>query len=191
VIRRACDVEKPVQHSAALTPGAWLARSSQGSVRSFLNSSIKFPRSRHKKCAERSWNPESGRNLTIVTKIAINGFGGIGRMLFRAGGIAVRVPTANVSLVDLTAMLEKDADEKAIKAAMKRAADNELKGILEYCEEPLVSADFNGNSHSSIFDADLTKVLGHRMAKVFAWYDNEWSYACRLADVSAMIARQF
>jgi glyceraldehyde 3-phosphate dehydrogenase len=87
-------------------------------------------------------------------------------------------------------MLEKDADEKAIKAAMKRAADGELKGILEYCEEPLVSTDFNGNSHSSIFDAALTKVLGHRMAKVFSWYDNEWGYASRLADVAAMIARR-
>jgi glyceraldehyde 3-phosphate dehydrogenase len=79
----------------------------------------------------------------------------------------------NVSLVDLTAMLEKDADERAIKAAVKRAADGELKGILEYCEEPLVSTDFNGNLHSSIFDAALTKVLGHRMAMVFCWYDNE------------------
>jgi len=57
---------------------------------------------------------------------------------------------------------------------MKRAADGELKGILQYCEEPLVSTDFNGNSHSSIFDAALTKVLGHRMAKVFSWYDDEW-----------------
>ena len=105
-------------------------------------------------------------------------------------GIAVRVPTANVSIVDLTAILEKDANEKDINAAMKRAADGELKGILEYCEEPLVSADFNGNSHSSIFDAPLTKVLDHQMAKVFSWYDNEWGYACRLADVAALIARQ-
>ena len=105
-------------------------------------------------------------------------------------GIAVRVPTANVSVVDLTAMLEKDADEKAINAAMRQAAGGDLKGILEYCEEPLVSTDFNGNSHSSIFDAALTKVLGHRMAKVFSWYDNEWGYASRLADVAAMIARQ-
>lgn len=105
-------------------------------------------------------------------------------------GVAVRVPTANVSVVDLTAMLQKDVDERAIKDAMKRAADGDLKGILEYCEEPLVSTDFNGNSHSSIFDAPLTKVLGHRMAKVFSWYDNEWGYASRLADVAAMIARQ-
>jgi glyceraldehyde 3-phosphate dehydrogenase len=105
-------------------------------------------------------------------------------------GMAVRVPTANVSLVDLTATLERDVDEAAVNSAMKRAAWGELKDILEYCEEPLVSADFNGNSHSSIFDASLTKVLGHRMATVFSWYDNEWGYACRLADVAALIARQ-
>jgi glyceraldehyde 3-phosphate dehydrogenase len=105
-------------------------------------------------------------------------------------GIAVRVPTANVSLVDLTANLEHDADEGAIKTAMRRAAEGELKEILEYCDEPLVSADFNGNPHSSIFDASLTKVLGHRMVKVFSWYDNEWGYACRLADVAELIARQ-
>jgi glyceraldehyde 3-phosphate dehydrogenase len=105
-------------------------------------------------------------------------------------GIAVRVPTANVSLVDLTATLERDVDEAAVNSAMKDAAWGELKGILEYCEEPLVSTDFNGNPHSSIFDAQLTKVLGRRTAKVFAWYDNEWGYACRLADAAAMIARR-
>lgn len=105
-------------------------------------------------------------------------------------GIAVRVPTANVSMVDLTAMLEKDTDEKAIKAVMKQAADGELKGILEYCEEPLVSTDFNGNSHSSIIDAPLTRMLDHRLVKMFSWYDNEWGYACRLADAATMIAEQ-
>jgi glyceraldehyde 3-phosphate dehydrogenase len=105
-------------------------------------------------------------------------------------GIAVRVPTPNVSVIDLTAVLERDADETAIKAAMKRASEAELKGILEYCDEPLVSTDFNGNPHSSIFDAALTKVLGRRMAKVFAWYDNEFGYACRLADAAVLVAGQ-
>jgi glyceraldehyde 3-phosphate dehydrogenase len=105
-------------------------------------------------------------------------------------GTAVRIPTANVSLVDLTAMLEHDTDEVGVNSAMKHAAWGELNGILEYCEEPLVSADFNGNPHSSIFDAPLTKTLGHRMVKVFAWYDNEWGYACRLADVAALVAQQ-
>ena len=103
-------------------------------------------------------------------------------------GVAVRVPTANVSLVDLAAIVERDADEKAVNAAMKKAAEGELKGILAYCEEPLVSADFNGNSHSSIFDAPLTKVMGKRLVKVFSWYDNEWGYSCRLADVTALVA---
>ena len=108
----------------------------------------------------------------------------------RLEGIAVRVPTPNVSVIDLTVALERDADETAIKAAMKRAAEGELKGILEYCDEPLVSTDFNGDLHSSIFDAALTKVLGRRMAKVFAWYDNEFGYACRLADAAVLVAGQ-
>ncbi len=103
-------------------------------------------------------------------------------------GIAVRVPTPNVSLVDLCALLERDADSKAINLAMKKAAEAELKGILEYCEEPLVSTDFNGNPSSSILDSPLTKVIGARLAKVFAWYDNEWGYANRLVDVTGYIA---
>jgi glyceraldehyde 3-phosphate dehydrogenase len=103
-------------------------------------------------------------------------------------GIAVRVPTPNVSLVDLTALLERDADSKAINAAMEKAAEGELKGILQYCEEPLVSSDFNGNSCSSILDAPLTKVIGTRLAKVFSWYDNEWGYANRLVDLTALVA---
>lgn len=106
-------------------------------------------------------------------------------------GIAVRVPTPNVSLVDLCALLERDADSKAINLAMKKAAEGELKGILEYCEEPLVSTDFNGNPSSSILDAPLTKVIGARLAKVFAWYDNEWGYANRLVDVTSYIANKF
>jgi glyceraldehyde 3-phosphate dehydrogenase (phosphorylating) len=103
-------------------------------------------------------------------------------------GIAMRVPTPNVSVVDLTAIIERDADDKAVNAAMKRAAEGELKGILEYCDEPLVSSDFNGNSHSSIFDAPLTKVLDKRLVKIFSWYDNEWGFSNRLAELTAMIA---
>jgi glyceraldehyde 3-phosphate dehydrogenase len=103
-------------------------------------------------------------------------------------GFAVRVPTPNVSVVDLTATLEHDADEKSINAAMKAAAEGELKGILAYSEAPLVSVDFNGNPHSSIFDALLTKVIGNRLVKVFSWYDNEWGYSNRLADITAFVA---
>jgi glyceraldehyde 3-phosphate dehydrogenase len=103
-------------------------------------------------------------------------------------GIAVRVPTPNVSLVDLTASVERDCDDKAVNAAMKKAADGDLKGILEYSDAPLVSIDFNNNPHSSIYDAPLTKVLGKRLVKIFSWYDNEWGYSNRLADVTAYIA---
>ena len=103
-------------------------------------------------------------------------------------GIAVRVPTPNVSVVDLTATVERDADDKSVNAAMKKAAEGELRGILAYCDEPLVSVDFNGNTHSSIFDAPLTKVMGKRLVKIFSWYDNEWGYSNRLADVTAFVA---
>jgi len=106
----------------------------------------------------------------------------------RLDGIAMRVPTSNVSVVDLTANIEKDADEKSINAAMKKAAEGELKGILQYCDEPLVSSDFNGNPHSSIFDAPLTKVLSKRLVKIFSWYDNEWGFSNRLAEMTALIA---
>jgi glyceraldehyde 3-phosphate dehydrogenase len=103
-------------------------------------------------------------------------------------GIAVRVPTPNVSVVDLTATIAKDADEKMVNAAMKHAAEGSLKGILAYSDAPLVSVDFNGNPASSIFDAPLTKVLGGRLVKIFSWYDNEWGYSNRLADVTAFVA---
>ncbi|MGA8568191.1 MAG: type I glyceraldehyde-3-phosphate dehydrogenase [Candidatus Binataceae bacterium] len=103
-------------------------------------------------------------------------------------GIAIRVPTPNVSVVDLTATVERDADESSVNGAMKKAAEGELRGILAYSDEPLVSVDFNGNPHSSIFDAPLTKVLGKRLVKIFSWYDNEWGYSNRLADVTAFVA---
>jgi len=106
----------------------------------------------------------------------------------RLDGISVRVPTANVSLVDLTATVEHQCDEKSVNAEMKKAAEGELKGILEYSDAPLVSIDFNDNPHSSIYDAPLTKVMDHRLVKVFSWYDNEWGYSNRLADVAAFVA---
>src|SRR5712692_7755675 len=102
-------------------------------------------------------------------------------------GMAVRVPTANVSLVDLVAELEKPATEAAINAAMRAAANGPLKGVLQYCEEELVSVDFNGNPYSSIFDSLLTKVMDQNFIKVFSWYDNEWGFSNRMRDVALYI----
>lgn len=102
-------------------------------------------------------------------------------------GIAIRVPTPNVSLVDLTVDLEKQASVAAINAAVKAAAETHLKGILSYSELPLVSTDFNGNPHSSIFDAPFTKVLDGGLVKVLSWYDNEWGYSNRLAELAGCV----
>jgi glyceraldehyde 3-phosphate dehydrogenase (phosphorylating) len=103
-------------------------------------------------------------------------------------GIAVRVPTPNVSLVDLCAVVERDADDKSVNAAMKAAAEGPLKGILAYSEAALVSVDLNDNPASSIFDAPLTKVIDRRLVKIFSWYDNEWGYSNRLVDLAAHMA---
>jgi glyceraldehyde 3-phosphate dehydrogenase len=102
-------------------------------------------------------------------------------------GLAVRVPTANVSLVDLVAELEKPTTEAAVNEAMRAAADGPLKGVLYYCDEELVSVDFNGSPYSSIFDAKLTKVMDQNLAKVFSWYDNEWGFSNRMRDVALYI----
>jgi len=107
----------------------------------------------------------------------------------RLDGIAVRVPTANVSLVDLVAELDKKVTEAEVNAAMKAAAEGPLRGILAYCEEPLVSVDFNGNPHSSIFDATLTKVMTGSFVKVFSWYDNEWAFSKRMGDVAVLVGK--
>ncbi|GAB4417532.1 MAG: type I glyceraldehyde-3-phosphate dehydrogenase [Thermodesulfovibrionales bacterium] len=104
-------------------------------------------------------------------------------------GMAIRVPTPNVSVVDLVAELSRDVTAEEVNTALKRAADGQMKGILQYSEEPLVSTDLNGNPHSAIVDATLTKVIEGRMAKVIAWYDNEWGYSSRLRDLILYIAR--
>lgn len=98
-------------------------------------------------------------------------------------GISIRVPTPNVSLVDLVALVKKETTAEEINAAFKAAAGGELKGILDYIEEPLVSVDFMANPHSSIVDGLSTKVIEGNLVKVLAWYDNEWGYSCRLADL--------
>ena len=105
-------------------------------------------------------------------------------------GMALRVPTSTVSITDLSALLQKSATVEDINAAFKRYAEGELKGILAVCDEPLVSIDFKGDPHSAIVDAPSTMVLGERFIKVFAWYDNEWGYSCRTADLAAYIAQK-
>jgi len=103
-------------------------------------------------------------------------------------GMAIRVPTPNVSLVDLTVETEKDCDTASVNAAFRRAAQGPLKGILDYSEAPIVSVDQNGDPHSATLDAPLTTVMEHRMVKVIAWYDNEWGYSCRVRDLIKFIA---
>jgi len=103
-------------------------------------------------------------------------------------GMAIRVPTPNVSVVDLTAELSSSATAEEINAAMKKASEGPMKGILQYVDEPLVSVDFNHDPASSCFDALSTKVIGGKMAKVLAWYDNEWGYSCRLVDLAKYVS---
>ncbi len=105
-------------------------------------------------------------------------------------GYAMRVPTPNVSVVDLTALLEKTATAEEINEALRAAADGPLKGILAVEDAPLVSIDFRQNSNSSIVDSAFTKVVDGNMAKVLAWYDNEWGYSCRVRDLIKFIAEQ-
>lgn len=104
-------------------------------------------------------------------------------------GIAIRVPTPNVSLVDLVVETEKPATVDEVNAALRKAAEGELKGILGFCEEPLVSTDFNGNPLSSIVDGPSTSVMDRTMVKVLSWYDNEWGYSCRVRDLIKYIAK--
>ncbi len=104
-------------------------------------------------------------------------------------GGAIRVPTPNVSVVDLTVELSKEASAEAVNAAVKKAADGPLKGILRYVDEPLVSVDFNHSPYSSEFDALSTKVIGGKLVKVLAWYDNEWGYSCRLLDLAKFVSK--
>jgi len=104
-------------------------------------------------------------------------------------GLAMRVPVANGSVTDFVAVVSKDATIESINAAMKKAAEGELKGILQYCEDPIVSSDIIGNPHSSVFDSELTYVIDKRMIKVIAWYDNEWGFSNRIIDLIELIAR--
>jgi glyceraldehyde 3-phosphate dehydrogenase len=103
-------------------------------------------------------------------------------------GLAIRVPTPNVSIVDLSVEVEQDCDVASVNAAFKQAAQGPLKGILKYSEAPIVSVDQNGDPHSATLDAPLTIVSNRRMVKVLAWYDNEWGYSCRVRDLIKFLA---
>ena len=106
----------------------------------------------------------------------------------KLNGIAIRVPTPNVSLVDLTAELEKNTTKEEINAAFKSAASTVFSKYLQYCDSPLVSKDFNGDFHSCIFDALSTDVIDGNFVKIFGWYDNEWGYSNRVVDLVEFIS---
>jgi glyceraldehyde 3-phosphate dehydrogenase len=105
-------------------------------------------------------------------------------------GLAIRVPTPNVSVVDFVAEVERDTTKAEVNEVLRKAADGPMHGIIEYTEELLVSVDFNKNPHSSIVDATLTYVIDKRLVKVIAWYDNEWGYSCRVRDLIEYIGRR-
>jgi glyceraldehyde 3-phosphate dehydrogenase len=114
----------------------------------------------------------------------------IPELVGKFSGMAFRVPTPTVSVVDFTALLSRDTDVTGINAAVKEYADGAMKGYLEYTELPLVSTDMKGNSHSSIFSAVDTVTVGGNFVKVVSWYDNEWGYACRVGDLISFVAEQ-
>lgn len=108
----------------------------------------------------------------------------------KLNGMALRVPTPNVSLVDFVATVKRDVTAEEVNVALEKAANGPLKGVLGFTKEPLVSIDFNGNENSSIIDGLSTMVLGTRQVKVLAWYDNEWGYSCRVVDLVNIVAEK-
>jgi glyceraldehyde-3-phosphate dehydrogenase (NAD(P)) len=109
----------------------------------------------------------------------------------KLNGVALRVPTPNVSMVDLVAQVEKPTFAEEVNSTLKEAAEGPLKGILEYSDLPLVSSDYQGHDASSIVDSSLTLVMGNDMVKVMAWYDNEWGYSQRVLDLAELVARDW
>jgi glyceraldehyde 3-phosphate dehydrogenase len=110
----------------------------------------------------------------------------------KMNGVALRVPTPDVSLVDLTCVLGKDVTKEEINAAMKAASEGPMKGILQYVEDPIVSSDVLHNTYSSVFDSELTMVLGDKgnFVKVFSWYDNEWGFSCRMVELIELVGKK-
>lgn len=158
-----------------------LKRGLMTTIHSYTNDQqlLDFPHSdlRRTRAACLSMIPTTTGAAAAVAKV-------LPEMKGKMDGLSIRVPTANVSLVDLVAELEKKTTVEEINSAFKKASEGEMSHILEYCDEPLVSKDFNGNSKSAIFDAGTTKVTDDgTFAKVLAWYDNEWAYSCRIVDL--------
>ncbi len=137
---------------------------------------------RRARAAALSMIPSTTGAAVAVTKV-------IPQLEGKIHGLAIRVPTPDASLVDLVAEVEKDTTREDVNAAFKRASEGNLKGIMKYCEEPLVSSDFITDASSCIVDADLTSVIDGRMVKVMGWYDNEWGYSCRMVDLAAYMAK--
>jgi len=132
----------------------------------------------------------AGKNMIPTSTGAAKAVGlVIPELLGKLSGSAVRVPTANVSMVDLAFQPEVATTAEDLNAAVKTAAEGKMKGVLAYTEEPLVSSDLNHDPHSSIFAAPLTKVLDGDLVKVIAWYDNEWGFANRMIDVARVMAK--
>ena len=125
-----------------------------------------------------SREPWRGRNVEWVEKAV------------RESANVTEREALQLGVIDLVAEVSREVTAEEVNAALKRAAEGPLKGILQYTEEHLVSSDFKGNPHSAIVDADMTMVMGGNMVKVFAWYDNEWGYSCRVADLAAYIAQR-
>ncbi|MBI1991922.1 MAG: aldehyde dehydrogenase, partial [Candidatus Omnitrophica bacterium] len=108
----------------------------------------------------------------------------------RIDGLSIRVPTPNVSIVDLSCQVQKATTVDEVNQVFKAAAEGPMKGVLQYCAEPLVSRDFNGNPHSCIFDATMTAVIDQQLVKAFGWYDNEWGYSNRVVDLIEYVAKR-
>jgi len=138
---------------------------------------------RRARAAALSMIPSTTGAAVAVTKV-------IPQLEGKIHGLAIRVPTPDASLVDLVAEVEKDTTREDVNAAFKRASEGNLKGIMKYCEEPLVSSDFITDAASCIVDADLTNVIDGRMVKVMGWYDNEWGYSCRMVDLATYMAKR-
>jgi len=140
---------------------------------------------------KKDWRSGRGANDNIIPA-STGAAKAIGKVITaldgKLNGMAFRVPVQVGSVVDLTCVLKKDTDYEAVKKAMKEASEKQLKGILGYCEEKIVSSDVIGDSRSSIFDAGAGMMMGKRLVKVIAWYDNEWGYSCRLLDLCALAA---